>query len=272
MYKRFGKVSEVDGSGDPIEVFRMTRKAMLPQVSWMIGPKVSGKTELGRRLAERTNAKHFPFLDWCKEKGFNAAHSDEQIVHALINQLSLEIAPTVIIEDFPQNAQQAKFFISNSVTPSIVIQLNCSYDTSQERMLCMDQKHPNYMASALLSKSIADYNSKLPELLSELDKVPSLRIISIDTEQPLENSFKEICALVEPTIITVRTSGSDAANEAKERIQNEMIQKGFIGLDVNELIKTFNDRGIEIDEKREGAYLITAILRKIIYNGESNRN
>ena len=51
-----------------------------------------------------------------------------------------------------------------------------------------------------------------------------------------------------------------------------MMQRGFVGLDVNELIKTFVERGIEIDEKREGAHLFTAILRKIIYNGQSNRN
>jgi UMP-CMP kinase len=137
MYKRFGKVSEVDGSGDQIEVFRETRKAMLPQVSWMIGPKVSGKSELGRRLAERTNAKHFSFLDWRSEKGFREGDSDEKVVHALIHQLSLEIAPKVVIEDFPQNAYQAKFFITNAVSPSIVFQLNCSYDTSQERMLSL---------------------------------------------------------------------------------------------------------------------------------------
>lgn len=128
------------------------------------------------------------------------------------------------------------------------------------------------MASALLSKAIADYNNKLPDLLAELDRVPNLRVITIDTEQPLENSFKEITAIVEPTVITVRSSGSDAANEAQERIQNEMMQKGFIGLDVNELMKTFLARGIEIDEQRGGAHLITAVLRKIIFNGQTDRN
>jgi adenylate kinase family enzyme len=37
LYKKFGKVREVDGAGDVLEVWKMTRKAMLPQVSFIIG-------------------------------------------------------------------------------------------------------------------------------------------------------------------------------------------------------------------------------------------
>lgn len=61
LYKSFGKVREVDGAGDTIQVWNATRQAMLPQVSFMIGPIGSGKSTLGRLLCERTNAKQLNF-------------------------------------------------------------------------------------------------------------------------------------------------------------------------------------------------------------------
>lgn len=38
LYKKFGKVREIDGQFDPLTVYENTRKAMLPQISFMIGP------------------------------------------------------------------------------------------------------------------------------------------------------------------------------------------------------------------------------------------
>jgi adenylate kinase family enzyme len=37
LYEKFGKVRSVDGSGDPLQVWKLTRQAMLPQVSFLIG-------------------------------------------------------------------------------------------------------------------------------------------------------------------------------------------------------------------------------------------
>lgn len=129
MYAKFGKVREVDGSGDTIQVWKATRKAMLPQVSWIVGPKISGKTAIGLALAQRTNAKLIKFQDFIKAHGLE--HSDDDtIVLALIQQLALEIAPRISIEDFPQNQYQARFFIKNAVCPNRVFLLNCSKDTS----------------------------------------------------------------------------------------------------------------------------------------------
>ena len=61
MYKKFGKVREVDGAGDTVQVWNATRQAMLPQVSFLIGTIGSGKSTLGIKLSERTNAKLLRF-------------------------------------------------------------------------------------------------------------------------------------------------------------------------------------------------------------------
>jgi adenylate kinase family enzyme len=61
LYRQFGRVREVDGGKDVSDVWADTRKAMLPQVSFMIGPHASGKSTLGKALCERSNSVQLNF-------------------------------------------------------------------------------------------------------------------------------------------------------------------------------------------------------------------
>ena len=64
LYERFGKVRKVNANRDELEVYDDTRKAMLPQISCIVGPKASGKTTLGNALCERTNMKLLNFNEF----------------------------------------------------------------------------------------------------------------------------------------------------------------------------------------------------------------
>ena len=83
MYERFGKVRRVDANREEIEVYEDTRKAMLPQISCMIGPKASGKTTLGNALCERTNMKMINFNDFIADNCLTD-ENDETVTMALI--------------------------------------------------------------------------------------------------------------------------------------------------------------------------------------------
>ena len=83
MYERFGKVRRVDANREEIEVYEDTRKAMLPQISCMIGPKASGKTTLGNALCERTNMKLINFNDFVSDNCLTD-ENDETVTMALI--------------------------------------------------------------------------------------------------------------------------------------------------------------------------------------------
>jgi adenylate kinase family enzyme len=73
---------------------------MLPQITFVIGPKGSGKTSLGQALCKRTNMASIRFGNFVRFRGLD--HSDDETkVLALINQLAMEIKPRVLIEDFP---------------------------------------------------------------------------------------------------------------------------------------------------------------------------
>lgn len=49
-YEQFGKVRTINANRDVLEIYEDTRRAMLPQISCIIGPKASGKTTLGNAL------------------------------------------------------------------------------------------------------------------------------------------------------------------------------------------------------------------------------
>lgn len=206
MYRQFGKVREVDGGRDAAKVWADTRSAMLPQITFIIGPKGSGKTSLGQKLCKRTNMTSIRFNNFTRFAGLDDS-DDETKVLALIQQLAKEIKPRVLIEDFPQNAVQAKLFIKNGVKPSNVFCLKCSQDTSQERMIKHGKNEPGYVASAILSQKIKKYNDANVELLPLLKKITELRMI--DTEATFETSFKQMCSFVEPTILHVRSGASE---------------------------------------------------------------
>lgn len=87
LYERFGKVKKIDTNRDELEAYHDTRKAMLPQISCIIGPKASGKTTLGNALCERTNMKLVNFNTFCTENKLDG-EDDETVTAALIKQMS----------------------------------------------------------------------------------------------------------------------------------------------------------------------------------------
>jgi len=186
----------------------------------MIGPKISGKNTLATALVERSNAKLLNFNKFCEENDL-AGKSDDDVVLALIQQLSQEISPRVVITDFPQTAYQAKFFVKNGVHPHRVFILNCSKDSCQERMLQVPVNASNYLPSSLLSKKIGQYNENLKELLPFLKA--NTETVEVSSEGSFVNSFKQICASIEPTVISVRSSGSKDATAAKNAIMAGLV-------------------------------------------------
>ena len=68
-YKSFGKVAHINAMGSITDVYSATKKALLPQCMCLLGPKVSGKSSLGRAMAERTNMKLVDFNDFIRSNG-----------------------------------------------------------------------------------------------------------------------------------------------------------------------------------------------------------
>ena len=158
-YKQFGKVSEISALGSISEVYAQTKKAILPQCMFLLGPKASGKSKIGNQLAQRTNMTLINFEEFLENGGYEG-YDDESVTVEFINYLSKILSPRVAIKNFPQNIFQAKFFLRNGTVPSNVFSLQCSKDICQERMIDLGEDHPQYVASSILSKMIKEYHDK----------------------------------------------------------------------------------------------------------------
>ena len=280
-YEQFGKVRKIDANRDVLDIYEDTRRAMLPQISCMIGPKASGKTTLGKDLCERTNMKLINYNEFLTSN--NLCDSDEETqTTALIKQMSKEICPRILLEDFPQSEFQAKFFIKNCVAPSRVFSLECSKDLCQERMTQMSQGDDSYQASAILSKRIRKYNENAQKLMPYLKANTNFRVVN--TEQTRDQAFDQLCSYVEPTILLVRPGGDENAYAAKSEIIAKLKEtQGFEELKVFELIKEETERNTEVgkeineqisagkDYQRDLDHLIVKMLKKNIYSGIESR-
>jgi len=122
------------------------------------GPKASGKTRIGEAVGSRTNTRLISFSDFIKEQGLKAK-DDETKVQALIDSFFKNQNRRVMVEDFPQNLFQAKYFMRNCKAPSNVFVLNCCKDVCQERMEDMGKDHARYVNSSALAQSIREYNN-----------------------------------------------------------------------------------------------------------------
>lgn len=90
------------------------------------------------------------------------------MTQSLIVHLLDSVEPRILIEGFPQNLNQAKYFIKNCGTPSRVFHMKCSKDISQERMIELGKCHPDYIPSSILSKLIKEFHEQAPTLLPYL--------------------------------------------------------------------------------------------------------
>ena len=107
LYMKFGKVHYIPATGTVNDVYMQTKKAMLPETFYLIGPKCSGKTTLGKALAERTNMKLINFTQFIKSQDLKNA-DDETKTTALIKLLVNETVPRILLEDFPETASAAE--------------------------------------------------------------------------------------------------------------------------------------------------------------------
>lgn len=212
-YNKFGKVREVDGSRNTFEVWNEVRKVMLPQVSFMIGPKSAN--EFGATLAQRTNQRLFDFEQFICQREMEQASDDDKVL-ALIQSLAEESSARVLITNFPVNQYQAKFFVKNAVSPHSVFVLNCSKDFCQAEMLKVPDHLPEYICSSELNQRINEYTANMKTLLPYL--LQNTDAFEINIERPSNTIAREIASKKEPTVILVRGSGTHDGEEARANI------------------------------------------------------
>ena len=233
FYSRLGKVRNIPHSELQNDVYKHVRDALLPQVVFVIGPKASGKSAIAQRLAERSNMNHIDFKQFLAQNDLEE-DDDETVCLELISQIAQQHEPRVVLDNFPSNLYQAKFFVRNYKVPANVFSLECDKDICQERMQQLGENHESYVESAVLSQQIKDYNQGTKELLPYLSQVANLTVVN--TGGSLRATFAKVDKAYEPTIIHIRPgpNSNDLRKEIAEKLEKE---HGFANLDIHGLMK-----------------------------------
>lgn len=130
-----------------------------------------------------------------------------------------------------------------------------------------------------MTKQVKRFHEQSGTLIPYLKN--NTRFNEINGEKNLPNVLRDVFAVVEPTIIHVRTGGN-SSTELRKTIIEELTSErwGFSNLDVNSLIRDENERRTPIGQEflsmvQSGkiipAETIVRMLRKIIYSGDGRK-
>ena len=181
---------------------------------------------------------YLDFNEWLEQNEYQE-DDDETVCMALISELSRELKPRIVLENFPKNLIQAKFFVRNCKAPANVFALECPIDVCQERMQEYGESRPGYVQSSVLSQQIKEYFKEAKDLLPYLKAKTNYTAVS--TDQSIEKTMAVVDAAVEPCVVHVRPGAN--SNDLKKEITEQLEQqKGFMNLDVNALIRDENER------------------------------
>lgn len=140
-------------------------------------------------------------------------------------------------------------------------------------MLMAGENSPGYIPSATLSSMIADYNKNAEEIVPFMKQVTQVH--EICSERPTEIVFNELCRVVEPVVVRVR-SGLENEDLRTEIVNNLVSQEGYRKLEVYQLVRDEASRHTAIGqsfgerlklEQSISPNEISLMLRKIIYSG-----
>jgi hypothetical protein len=110
-------------------------------------------------------------------------------------------------------------------------------------MLETSKDSPEYLPSAILSKKIRNFNEQGAKLLPLLKSTSNF--LELDTSsQTFAQSFKDLCAAVEPTVLNIISHG-EGEDETFANMMKTLTDEGYVKVPVNELISLENERRTE---------------------------
>lgn len=120
-------------------------------------------------------------------------------------------------------------------------------------MFALGESHADYIPSSMLAQKIQLFNERGKKLFPYLASLEKSYVI--DSSQDIPQVQKQIRSFVEPTIVHVRSSGSDGSATVKAAIQQSLCENhGFIELNVNDLIREESDRRTKLGNRLLHSY------------------
>jgi hypothetical protein len=104
-----------------------------------------------------------------------------------------------------------------------------------------------------LAKKISDYNVRAKKLTPFLTN--NCCSHEIDSALDFKETMKQVRSYVEPTIVHIRSSGTEYSGAIKEEIKTKLVEEmGFIELSVNDLVREETDRRTDLGMRLLNSY------------------
>jgi len=162
FYSPYSIIREIDINNKKIgEINTLVKQCLYPTVYSIIGKRYSGKTELSKVLNERMGIKLIDFNCFLKKPEISKKiNNTEFVVSKFISELREMTDIRVLIEDFPQNQDQYKYFINNCKPFEKIIFLNADNASCLERLNKIPLDDPNCISSSDLNKLLYEFEQK----------------------------------------------------------------------------------------------------------------
>ena len=153
-------------------------------------------------MNEKTGIETFDFNEFlkCKELA-KRKNENEFIVTKLINKLRQMRTIRILIEDFPQNKEQYKYFVNNCKNFEKIYYLDADNSSCLERLNDISLDDPNYTDSSTLSELLYKFEQKKDfyEYLKQNSKVEEINVNNhlILTIKQMMKQIQPYCAYIE---------------------------------------------------------------------------
>ncbi len=268
FYRAYSLIRDIDCNQPIDNINNLLKQNLYPKIYSIIGKRYSGKTTLSKVLNEKTGIETFDFNEFlkCKELA-KRKNENEFIVTKLINKLRQMRTIRILIEDFPQNKEQYKYFVNNCKNFEKIYYLDADNSSCLERLNDISLDDPNYTDSSTLSELLYKFEQKKDfyEYLKQNSKVEEINVNNhlILTIKQMMKQIQPYCAYIE-----IDEDNSEKKNELFEKLKNNY---KFYEIEINKIIENAKIRKIIENDTELSLEDKIKLIRPLIFREESNK-
>ena len=268
FYRAYSLIRDIDCNQPIDNINNLLKQNLYPKIYSIIGKRYSGKTTLSKVLNEKTGIETFDFNEFlkCKELA-KRKNENEFIVTKLINKLRQMRTIRILIEDFPQNKEQYKYFVNNCKNFEKIYYLDADNSSCLERLNDISLGDPNYTDSSTLSELLYKFEQKKDfyEYLKQNSKVEEINVNNhlILTIKQMMKQIQPYCAYIE-----IDEDNSEKKNELFEKLKNNY---KFYEIEINKIIENAKIRKIIENDTELSLEDKIKLIRPLIFREECNK-
>ena len=268
FYSPYAIIREIDCNQPIDNINNVFKQNLYPIIYSIIGKRYSGKTTLSKVLNEKTGIETMDFNEFLKCKELSKRKNDNEfIVSKLICKLRKMRTLRILIEDFPQNKDQYKYFVNNCKSFEKIYYLEADNSSCLERLNDIDINDPNYTDSSSLSEMFFEFERKKDfyDYLKQNAKVEEINVNNhlVLTIRQMMRQIQPYCAYLE-----FDDESAEKKGEIFEKLKNNY---KFYEIDINQIIEHAKIRKIIENDSQLSLEEKINLIRPLLFREECSK-